>query len=665
MSTDTRRDNKPGDLSTDLQTTPSIPKLVDPKQTRDGFFDFLQDSFFSMIGIPTDQNEADIHIAIVYRVDVENSFLGIFAENVKVRARIMEPDSAHAALPIPLGFSDQAFINFLPEFESTLEILGGNPPKVGDPIEVSFKNPNLKTKVFGNGVINKILDRQKVQGIYDNSPFLKGRENFLSPFTNSSLLEECKSARDKFSNLAPPDGVAIKRTNKNLPVSANNPRKMNSPVDDLAVDEAEALIRQNPTTPWNRIKVKRGGPLDRDEDGRIDDGIGERAAYRVGTAKDIAGGAAVGTIEAGLFISETVAQIKDTIKLKNIRRSLGGALKGGVRSGARLRRVGNTAVDELGIVGDTALGDDRTGQEILIGMAFDPVFGSIEAAKFAAEAAGFDADLGAFYFGQGINADPEARAKLELDRRRITTQVDCAKVYAIKNFVKRRSAGIGTPSDAERDVNYSNLGPPPRTWSRKNDRLIKKLHPEARHPVAEFINTATSMGIFLLLTETFRTPKRQDTLYAKGRTTPKLGKKYQVTKARGTPKSSIHQFGIAFDCVEVSSGINEITREKFEVRDATWVDGYDNRYPKARHQFIGSIGKQFGFIWGGDFKSFFDGYHFEVFSKSPSKLRRTLASGQKVQTNLPDPPYEFPDFGSSAAVPGSNMPMPPKPQRPT
>ena len=83
----------------------------------------------------------------------------------------MEPDSAMLHCQY-LGFNDQAFINFLPEFESTPEILG-EIRKVGDPIEVSFKNPNLKTKVFGNGVINKILDRQKVLGIYDNSPFLR------------------------------------------------------------------------------------------------------------------------------------------------------------------------------------------------------------------------------------------------------------------------------------------------------------------------------------------------------------------------------------------------------------------------------------------------------------------------------------------------------------
>ena len=33
-----------------------------------------------------------------------------------------------------------------------------------------------------------------------------------------------------------------------------------------------------------------------------------------------------------------------------------------------------------------------------IGMAFDPVFGSIEAVRFAAEAAGLDADLKAFFW---------------------------------------------------------------------------------------------------------------------------------------------------------------------------------------------------------------------------------------------------------------------------
>ena len=56
--------------------------MVDPKQTRDGFFDFLQDSFFSMIGMPTDQNEADIHSHCLGSM---LKTLGNFAENVKVR----------------------------------------------------------------------------------------------------------------------------------------------------------------------------------------------------------------------------------------------------------------------------------------------------------------------------------------------------------------------------------------------------------------------------------------------------------------------------------------------------------------------------------------------------------------------------------------------------
>jgi peptidoglycan L-alanyl-D-glutamate endopeptidase CwlK len=51
----------------------------------------------------------------------------------------------------------------------------------------------------------------------------------------------------------------------------------------------------------------------------------------------------------------------------------------------------------------------------------------------------------------------------------------------------------------------------------------------------------------LLVTQSLRTWKQQDELYAKGRTSPPLGKRHIVTNAKGG--QSYHNFGLAFDVV--------------------------------------------------------------------------------------------------------------------
>ena len=48
---------------------------------------------------------------------------------------------------------DHNIIDMYPEFVGFLEDLGGIEPKVDDIIKVNFKNPNIKTKIFGNGII--------------------------------------------------------------------------------------------------------------------------------------------------------------------------------------------------------------------------------------------------------------------------------------------------------------------------------------------------------------------------------------------------------------------------------------------------------------------------------------------------------------------------------
>ena len=86
--------------------------------------------------------------------------------------------------------------------------------------------------------------------------------------------------------------------------------------------------------------------------------------------------------------------------------------------------------------------------------------------------------------------------------------------------------------------------------------------------------------------ETFRTPERQDALYAQGRTAPGG----IVTNARAG--YSNHNFGIAFDI-----GIFSGTR---------YLD--DSPLYKA----AGALGRTLGLEWGGDWKSIEDQPHYQL-----------------------------------------------------
>ena len=71
----------------------------------------------------------------------------------------------------------------------------------------------------------------------------------------------------------------------------------------------------------------------------------------------------------------------------------------------------------------------------------------------------------------------------------------------------------------------------------------KKLHPWLNYKLGLLLKECAKNGIYLIITEGFRTKAYQDSLYAKGRTKP--GK--IVTNAPGSAYSSQHQWGIAFD----------------------------------------------------------------------------------------------------------------------
>ena len=148
------------------------------------------------------------------------------------------------------------------------------------------------------------------------------------------------------------------------------------------------------------------------------------------------------------------------------------------------------------------------------------------------------------------------------------------------------------------------------TWDKYTNRRLKKLDTDVGKLAAVLINYADYNGIKLRITSGFRSFAEQDALYAQGRThtfplapvsvgdgadvtfipTLRLDTRKIVTNARGG--QSIHNFGRAFDVVELKNG-------RGLWRNRNW-------------NTIGSFGKRYGFQWGGDWRSFKDYPHFQM-----------------------------------------------------
>ena len=155
------------------------------------------------------------------------------------------------------------------------------------------------------------------------------------------------------------------------------------------------------------------------------------------------------------------------------------------------------------------------------------------------------------------------------------------------------------------------------TWDPKyTDARINTLHPLIRRPAKELVlRCQVQLGINLRVAQALRTIAEQDALYAKGRTVSGD----IVTNAKGG--DSYHNFGLAFDLVEITSG-----------------GGVNYNYD---HTAVSNIGKSLGFEWGGDWKSIVDKPHYQmVFGKKTSELKAQLdsdlANGSALEGKYPN-----------------------------
>lgn len=126
---------------------------------------------------------------------------------------------------------------------------------------------------------------------------------------------------------------------------------------------------------------------------------------------------------------------------------------------------------------------------------------------------------------------------------------------------------------------------------------IKELHPYLKAKALQLLEEAKKQGLRAKVIDTYRSPERQDWLYAQGRT--RSGS--IVTYATGKDLSSYHNWRLAFDCIQ------DIPGKEF---DAVFL---------AK---LGKIGQSIGLEWGGGWSGFKDAPHFQhTFGLSIAQLK--------------------------------------------
>lgn len=139
---------------------------------------------------------------------------------------------------------------------------------------------------------------------------------------------------------------------------------------------------------------------------------------------------------------------------------------------------------------------------------------------------------------------------------------------------------------------------------------LEKLHPWLDYKLSLLLKNCSKKGIYLIITEGFRTKEYQDELYAKGRTKP--GK--VVTNAKGSTYSSQHMWGVAFDIA---------------INDTKLL--YDAKTIKK----VAKIAKssKVGLAWGGDWKTIVDTPHFYLkkWGSTTTKLKQQYGTPDKFE----------------------------------
>lgn len=155
------------------------------------------------------------------------------------------------------------------------------------------------------------------------------------------------------------------------------------------------------------------------------------------------------------------------------------------------------------------------------------------------------------------------------------------------------------------------------------ERSVKKMgkgmNPVVKAAALEMIELAYNEGIYVQISAGYRSLEEQASLYGQGRVYSYKGKNYSnlakqiVTNAK--PGQSYHNYGLAIDFFIVSD----------DGRRAIWT-------VNSKWQRVAAIGKELGFIWGGDWSSFKDYPHLEM---TGGLSYKQLQAGKKPHITSP------------------------------
>lgn len=135
---------------------------------------------------------------------------------------------------------------------------------------------------------------------------------------------------------------------------------------------------------------------------------------------------------------------------------------------------------------------------------------------------------------------------------------------------------------------------------------VEGMNLETADKTRQVIEEMHKQGIYICVAQGYRSIAEQNALYAQGRTT--AGSK--VTNAKGG--QSNHNFGVAVDlCLYTDDG-----------SDVEW--DVNDKFKK-----VVAAMKAKGFEWGGDWKSFKDNPHFELYN---------VVDGEKIKPYTPPAP---------------------------
>lgn len=126
-----------------------------------------------------------------------------------------------------------------------------------------------------------------------------------------------------------------------------------------------------------------------------------------------------------------------------------------------------------------------------------------------------------------------------------------------------------------------------------------QTHPEVHKRAVELIRRCWAEDVFIVFTDGLRTMEDQAVIYGKGRASFIYnGKQYGNPKvsrvSNAKPGDSMHNYALALDFVTCDGYGKNID----------WVVG--QKWKRAA-----AIAKGLGFVWGGDWKSFYDAPHIE------------------------------------------------------